>query len=107
MLSLFQHHSITIKPRVMGATGTGKSTVSSCSLSRVRYLTQFQFINLISRAHLTVSDRLKSCTSEVQSVGPFDLDGQAITLVDTPGFDDTTVSDTDILKKIAVYLAST
>lgn len=30
-----------------------------------------------------------------------------VTLVDTPGFDDTTVSDTDILKMIAVYLSST
>ena len=33
--------------------------------------------------------------------------GKLVTLVDTPGFDDTTVSDTDILKMIAVYLSST
>ena len=33
--------------------------------------------------------------------------GKLVTLIDTPGFDDTTVSDTDILKMIAVYLSST
>ncbi len=34
----------------------------------------------------------------------FVLDGVPVTLIDTPGFDDTTLSDTDILKKIASYL---
>ena len=38
---------------------------------------------------------------------PFQLDGRSVVLVDTPGFDDTTISDTDILKKIAVFLAAT
>jgi predicted GTPase len=35
---------------------------------------------------------------------PFELDGRSITLIDTPGFDDTTKSDTDILKMIAGFL---
>lgn len=92
---------------VMGATGSGKSTVSSHPSGRGRWPTRLQFINLVSGARLAVSDALKSCTSEVQPGEPFDLDGQTVTLVDTPGFDDTTISDTDILRKIAVYLAST
>ena len=29
-----------------------------------------------------------------------------VTLVDTPGFDDTTKSDTDILKMLAIFLSS-
>ncbi|KAI0696931.1 P-loop containing nucleoside triphosphate hydrolase protein [Cytidiella melzeri] len=71
--------------RVMGATGSGKST----------------FINLVSGSDLAVSDSLKSCTSQVQSARSFELSGRSITLVDTPGFDDTLMSDTDVLNMIA------
>ncbi|GJE89977.1 P-loop containing nucleoside triphosphate hydrolase protein [Phanerochaete sordida] len=76
---------------VMGATGAGKST----------------FINLLSDSDLAVGEGLKSCTTRVETANTFELYGKLITLVDTPGFDDTTVSDTDILKMIAVYLSST
>ncbi|CAL1717185.1 unnamed protein product [Somion occarium] len=76
---------------VMGATGTGKST----------------FINLASGANLAVGDGLKSCTSEVLYSHEFILDGRRVLLIDTPGFDDTTVSDTDILKMIALHLQTT
>lgn len=72
-----------------------------------RVLTFFQFINLVSGSHLAISDALKSCTTDVQLSNTFELDGRSVVLVDTPGFDDTTISDTDILKRIAVYLAST
>jgi hypothetical protein len=34
------------------------------------------------------------------------LDGFSVTLIDTPGFDDTTKSDTDILRMIAAFLAT-
>ena len=50
---------------------------------------------------------MRSCTSKVEATNTFELFGKLITLVDTPGFDDTTVSDTDILKMIAVYLTTT
>ncbi|KAK7682395.1 hypothetical protein QCA50_014600 [Cerrena zonata] len=76
---------------VMGATGTGKST----------------FINLASGATHAIGDGLRSCTSEVQYSPQFTVDGYPVTLVDTPGFDDTTVSDTDILKMIALHLQTT
>ncbi|KAF9465618.1 P-loop containing nucleoside triphosphate hydrolase protein, partial [Collybia nuda] len=72
----------------MGATGTGKTT----------------FINLISGSSLRVGKGLHSCTSEVETTLPFELRGRGITLIDTPGFNDTTESDTTILKRISEYL---
>jgi len=50
---------------------------------------------------------LESCTEEVRLADEFVLDGRRVVLIDTPGFDDTTKSDTDILKKIAAFLATT
>ena len=37
----------------------------------------------------------------------FTISGHSVTLIDTPGFDDTTISDTDVLKMIAGYLITT
>ncbi|KAH9944735.1 P-loop containing nucleoside triphosphate hydrolase protein [Amylocystis lapponica] len=74
----------------MGATGSGKST----------------FINLVSGSNLGVSDGLRSCTASVQASNAFQFEGHTVTLLDTPGFDDTTRTDTDILKTIAEYLAT-
>ncbi|KAJ2930867.1 hypothetical protein H1R20_g6235, partial [Candolleomyces eurysporus] len=75
---------------VMGATGSGKTT----------------FINLASNSSLPTSDGLRSCTEVVTATTPFDIDGRRVVLVDTPGFDDTVRSDSDILKLIADFLAS-
>lgn len=75
---------------VMGATGVGKST----------------FVNLVSGSELAVGEGLRSCTAEVQVSRRFTLDGRSIVLLDTPGFDDTLLSDTEILKRIAAFLAS-
>ena len=93
----------------MGATGTGKSsvrllpslTVDSCSLRR-----DSQFINLISGSDLGVNKGLQSCTGAVQVAGSFVLDRRRVVLIDTPGFDDTMRSDTDVLKMIAAFLAT-
>lgn len=54
-----------------------------------------------------VSDGLESCTSEVQVASPFLLDGKTITMIDTPGFDDTVKSEADILRQISNFLAAT
>ena len=50
---------------------------------------------------------LESCTAEVQVANEFTLDGRVVALIDTPGFDDASMSDTDILKMIAFFLAAT
>lgn len=76
---------------VMGPTGTGKSS----------------FINLLSGANLKISDELESCTTTVQAADPFELDGHRVTLIDTPGFDDSTLRDTDVLAMIAAHLSLT
>ena len=67
----------------------------------------FQFINLASCSNLQVGVSLESCTDEVQLANEFTLDGRRVVLIDTPGFDDTTKSDTDVLKMIADFLATT
>ncbi|KAG2013087.1 TKL/TKL-ccin protein kinase [Coprinopsis cinerea AmutBmut pab1-1] len=82
--------SDTITIAVMGATGSGKST----------------FINLVSGSSLPTSSGLRSCTASIHETPPFELDGKKIVLIDTPGFDDTTKSDTEILKLIAEHLAN-
>jgi hypothetical protein len=80
-----------IRIAVMGATGSGKST----------------FINKASGSSLPVGRGLESCTSEVRTSRPFVVSGRIVTLIDTPGFDDTSRSDTDILTMIAAYLSKT
>ena len=50
---------------------------------------------------------LESRTAEVQLASKFTLDQRPVALIDTPGFDDTTKSDTEILKMIAFCLAVT
>ncbi|KDQ18734.1 hypothetical protein BOTBODRAFT_52664 [Botryobasidium botryosum FD-172 SS1] len=74
---------------VMGATGAGKTTL----------------INKVTGGALGVGHGLVSMTDTVQ-VGSFELGGRRVHLIDTPGFDDTNKSDTDILNLIASHLAA-
>jgi len=62
---------------------------------------------MASHSNLRIGVNLASCTAEVQLADEFALDGRQVILVDTPGFDDTNKSDTDILKLIAAFLATT
>ncbi|KAJ7785227.1 P-loop containing nucleoside triphosphate hydrolase protein [Mycena maculata] len=77
---------------VMGSTGTGKSS----------------FIRLVSGdASVQVGDSLESETDEVQVVRFVDpTSGRKVTIVDTPGFDDSRVgiTNTSVLKMIAEFL---
>ncbi|KAF5326674.1 hypothetical protein D9619_004004 [Psilocybe cf. subviscida] len=85
----FQDETRVLSIAVMGPTGTGKSS----------------FINMMSGSHLQVGKHLESCTSDVQISDPFELDGQVINLIDTPGFDDTTLSEHSVLNLIAAFLS--
>ncbi|KAF9530137.1 P-loop containing nucleoside triphosphate hydrolase protein [Crepidotus variabilis] len=80
---------------IMGPTGSGKSNI----------------IDMLSNGHTHWSgSTLKSVTTKVRSTTakiPIGSGEQKITLVDTPGFDDTTKSDTEILEMIAEWMADT
>lgn len=73
---------------VMGMTGSGKSS----------------WINLLADEKVKVGHSLQSCTTEVQIASFNTKPGRPVYLIDTPGFDDTHRSDTDILKEIAAFL---
>ncbi|KAG6370908.1 hypothetical protein JVT61DRAFT_10932 [Boletus reticuloceps] len=77
---------------VMGATGTGKST----------------FINLLTNdKRIHIGHAPESETSDIQTARYVDeKTGISVTLIDTPGFDDSRegVTDTDILEKIVRFL---
>ena len=49
---------------------------------------------------------LESCTVEVQLTDEFTLDETRVTLIDTPGFDDTPKGNAGVLKTIAAFLAA-
>ncbi|GAB1317169.1 Reticulocyte-binding protein 2 a [Madurella fahalii] len=75
---------------VMGVTGAGKSTfISKCCPSAVG----------------SASDGMKSCTQDVKAY-TFNHNAKVIHLLDTPGFDDTYRSDSDVLRDLAYYLTS-
>ncbi|KAF8423556.1 P-loop containing nucleoside triphosphate hydrolase protein [Tirmania nivea] len=78
---------------VMGMTGAGKSTF-------IKKLTGDQDIQ--------IGTRLRSCTKFIQPayMEYKDADGGKydVFLVDTPGFDDTEMSDTDVLYRFAEWL---
>ncbi|PWW79643.1 hypothetical protein C7212DRAFT_275951 [Tuber magnatum] len=72
---------------VMGVTGTGKS----------------YFIKEVSGiSDVVVSNGLHSCTASVQPYS-FLHAGAKITLIDTPGFNDTTKTDTEVLADICAW----
>ncbi|KAK1835660.1 P-loop containing nucleoside triphosphate hydrolase protein [Podospora conica] len=75
---------------IMGLTGVGKST----------------FISHFSPSTAIIGNDLESCTSTI-SFHPTTLPGipRRVVLIDTPGFNDTTRTDTSILSEIAGWLA--
>ncbi|PWW74264.1 hypothetical protein C7212DRAFT_353408 [Tuber magnatum] len=76
---------------VMGVTGAGKSHL-------IRQVTGLN--------EIAIGDGLESCTDKITSYR-FKHDGVNITLVDTPGFNDTYRTDTDVLLDIATWMEFT
>ncbi|KAI1767702.1 P-loop containing nucleoside triphosphate hydrolase protein [Hypoxylon sp. FL1150] len=70
-------------------TGSGKTTFIS---------------KVTGRTDLKIGHDLTSCTQDIQVVDT-ELDGRIVRFVDTPGFSDTYLSDTEVLEMIADYLA--
>ena len=68
-----------------------------------------QFINKAAGIEETeVGHDLKSCTRQIQVVRCLDAQqDRRIVLVDTPGFDDTNISDFNILQVVADWLKFT
>ncbi|KAI0696933.1 hypothetical protein BC835DRAFT_1271182, partial [Cytidiella melzeri] len=75
---------------VLGATGSGKSS----------------FINTASGSSLPVGEGLKSCTKTFQPGKPIMMGGRRVNLIDTPGFDDSTVRETEVLMNTAAFIVS-
>ncbi|KAH8903541.1 hypothetical protein BR93DRAFT_884954 [Coniochaeta sp. PMI_546] len=77
----------------MGATGSGKSS----------------FINLLLEPEtkkVEVGHDLDSCTANVEAI-PFNVDGFHGSIIDTPGFDDTYLTDTAVLRRISDWMDMT
>ncbi|KAH8163901.1 hypothetical protein CIB48_g4336 [Xylaria polymorpha] len=77
-----------IRLAVFGGTGEGKTS----------------FVVRATDAPLEIGDGGDSCTQDVQ-IGSIMVGSKKVTLIDTPGFDDTESKDTDIFEKITVWLA--
>ncbi|KAH7906228.1 hypothetical protein BJ138DRAFT_1163129 [Hygrophoropsis aurantiaca] len=78
--------------RIIGPVGVGKSS----------------FINTAIRRNVTtVGHDLKSCTAEiVHAITPYPSDPtRRVVFVDTPGFDDINADESEILRRIAAYIA--
>ena len=99
----------------MGVTGSGKTSVWDehplvHTFDPYESLGPFlwQFANLASGSDdLKVGTDLFSCTSEIQLSKPFTIDGRKVVLIDTPGFNDTEMSDSKILAMITTFLERT
>ncbi|KFA80566.1 hypothetical protein S40288_09586 [Stachybotrys chartarum IBT 40288] len=74
---------------VMGMTGSGKTTFIS---------------KVTGRSDLKIGHDLTSCTRDIKAIDT-KIGDTIVRFVDTPGFSDTNLSDTEVLEMIAEYLA--
>ena len=75
-------------------------------IPRLLLLFSAQFVAAASNdGHDAINHRQESIASEVRTVrATHPTDGRSVVFVDTPGFDDTHVPDTETLEEIASWL---
>jgi predicted GTPase len=77
------------------------------NIGNARLTDCLQFINAASQSNaLQVSELgdLGSCTQEVELSPSFQLDGHTVTLIDTPGFNNTYQSDDQVKESVSAFL---
>ena len=103
-------HSQDILIAVLGVTGAGKTTFISNSTGRTDLVIGHGVESCTSRRCIYLSKRLLM-TSRVGtqdiSFSSLQVAGRTVTLIDTPGFDDTERTDADVLELIAKFLRET
>ena len=62
---------------------------------------------MASGSSLRVGTGQELCTTEIQLSNELVVDGQKVVLIDTPGTNDVTWSDADVLEMIAAFLETT
>lgn len=72
----------------------------------IAYTYNSQFANLVSGSSMRVGGGLKACTQDVEQSNAFLVDGRLVVVIDCPGFDDTYLSETEILKRLGGFLAA-
>ncbi|CAE6499424.1 unnamed protein product [Rhizoctonia solani] len=75
---------------LFGCTGTGKTS----------------FANIASGSGMQVGKGLRSSTKHLEATNIFQVDNQPIVIVDCPGFNDTYLTETEILRRLAEFLTT-
>ncbi|CAE6459408.1 unnamed protein product [Rhizoctonia solani] len=73
---------------LFGCTGTGKTS----------------FANIASSSGMQVGKGLRSSTKHLEASNTFQVDNQPVVIVDCPGFNDTYLTETEILRRLAEFL---
>lgn len=70
----------------------------------VQLRSYLQFINEVSGSKLGISDATDPCTLEIQTSRPFRYLDHRIVFIDTPGLDNTTATDEDVVADTVSWL---
>ncbi|CAE6492138.1 unnamed protein product [Rhizoctonia solani] len=73
---------------LFGCTGTGKTS----------------FANMASGGDMKVGKSVRSSTKHLEATKVFQVDDQPVAVIDCPGFDDTYLTETEILRRLAEFL---
>ncbi|KAL5638270.1 hypothetical protein ACGC1H_005078 [Rhizoctonia solani] len=73
---------------LFGCTGTGKTS----------------FANMASGSEMEVGKGVRSSTKHLEASKIFQVDDQPVVIIDCPGFNDTYLTETEILRRLADYL---